>query len=135
MKILIGLFLCFLSLSLCAQTKFTGKFTNGYKGSTVSFTLSKDGTTISDFIFNGHWRCGGAIEHITAGPDSKISVKNGVINASITEPENGGASAFKFSIEGTVNKKQAVLTNCLSFLFRILHSEQCTALPDHRTWR
>ena len=90
------------ALSAAAQQKFTGTFSNGYKGSKVSFVLSADKKTISDFTFIGHWRCSGSIESITAGPEKTFPVKGGLIDVVITDPENGGASAFRFAIKGTV---------------------------------
>lgn len=89
------------------QQKFTGTFSNGYKGGKVSFVLSADKKTISDFTFTGHWRCGGSVESITAGPEKAFPVKNGTVDVVITEPEGGGASAFRFAIRGTVSGRRA----------------------------
>lgn len=89
------------------QQKFTGTFSNGYKGGKVSFVLSADKKTIRDFTFTGHWRCSGSVESITAGPEKAFPVKNGSVDVVITEPENGGASAFRFAIKGAINGKAA----------------------------
>jgi len=101
------LFRSFSAASAFAQQKFTGTFSNGYKGATVSFILSADKKTVTDFTFKGYWRCGGSTESITAGPEKSFRLNNGKIDATIVEPENGGASAFRFSINGTVNGKTA----------------------------
>jgi hypothetical protein len=98
---------CLTALSACGQQKFSGSFSNGYKGAGLSFVLSADKKTIKDFTFTGHWRCGGSVESITAGPEKAFPVKNGVVDVVITDPENGGASAFRFNIKGTVKGNTA----------------------------
>lgn len=99
--------LFFLSLTAFAQKKFTGTFSNGYKGAKLSFILSPNGKEIKDFTFQGYWRCGGSTELITAGPEKSFPVVNGKIKSIIVEPENGGSSAFRFNIEGLLSGKQA----------------------------
>ncbi len=100
-------FACLGALSACGQQQFNGTFSNGYTGAKISFSLSADKKTIKDLTFTGYWRCGGSTEQITAGPEKKIEVKDGVIQAVITEPENGGASAFRFNINGNLKGKSA----------------------------
>lgn len=95
------------SMAAFSQKKFVGTFSNGYKGAKLSFTLAANGTEIKDFTFNGYWRCGGSIESITAGPEKTFPVVNGKINAVIVEPENGGASAFRFHIDGLLSGSKA----------------------------
>lgn len=90
-----------------AQKKFAGTFSNGYTGGKISFVLSKDGREIKDLTFTGHWRCSGSVEQITAGPEKSLKVVNGLINSTIVEPENGGASAFRFAVNGTIKGSQA----------------------------
>ncbi|HEY1024852.1 MAG TPA: hypothetical protein VGE26_06780 [Sphingobacteriaceae bacterium] len=89
------------------QKKFTGIFSNGYKGSKISFMLSADGKQLKDLTFDGHWRCSGSTEQITVGPEKSFRVVNGKVKGVITDPEDGGASAFRFEIDGVVNGKQA----------------------------
>lgn len=98
---------CLTALAGCSQQQFTGTFSNGFKGGRLSFVLSADRKTIKEFTFAGHWRCSGSVESITAGPEKLLPVKNGVIDAVITEPENGGASAFRFAIKGMVKGNTA----------------------------
>ncbi len=93
--------------SAYGQQKFAGSFSNGYKGAKLSFVLSADQKTISDFTFTGYWRCGGSTESIIAGPGKSFPVKNGEVHAVITDPENGGSSAFRFNINGTVKSNTA----------------------------
>ena len=104
-----GLTIALLLLSMVAfsQKKFTGTFSNGYKRAKLSFVLSANGKQIKDFTFNGYWRCGGSTELITAGPEKVFSVVNGKINVVIMEPENGGASAFRFQIDGLLSGNKA----------------------------
>ncbi|WP_207425619.1 hypothetical protein [Pedobacter sp. SYSU D00535] len=106
-KSILFAFLLSFSMISFAQKKFNGTFSNGYKGAKISFELSKDGKTIKNLTFNGYWRCGSSTEQITAGPEKPISVANGVIKSVITDPENGGASAFRFDIQGTVKGNTA----------------------------
>ena len=89
------------------EKKFTGTFSNGYKGAEISFRLSADGKQMNDLTFNGYWRCGGSTEQITAGPEKAFIVKNGRVSGLITEPENGGASAFRFELTAVFAGKQA----------------------------
>jgi hypothetical protein len=101
------LLLAILSCTCFAQKKFTGAFSNGYKGAKLTFTLSADGKQIKDFVFDGYWRCGSSIEHIKAGPDQNFAVVNGKVQGVILDPENGGSSAFRFNLEGTITGKTA----------------------------
>lgn len=105
----IYLILCLISVSFNAfgQKKFVGTFSNGFKGAKLSFTLSADGKQVQNFIFDGYWRCGGSTEHIKAGPEKNFTVVNGKIQGVILDPENGGASAFRFNLEGIINGTQA----------------------------
>ncbi|HSN60389.1 MAG TPA: hypothetical protein VLR49_05620 [Ferruginibacter sp.] len=96
-----------MSLTACGQKKFTGTFSNGYKGAKLSFVLSADEKQIKDFTFTGYWRCGGSTENITAGPEKTFAVTNCEVHGVITDPENGGASAFRFSLDGIIKGKTA----------------------------
>lgn len=89
-------------LSACGQRKFSGKFSNGYTGTTISFAVSKDGHWLTDLVFDGYWRCGGSTEKIKAGPEKRIPIRNGEFHSVITDPENGGSSAFRFALDGSV---------------------------------
>ena len=90
-----------------SQQKFAGSFSNGYKGAKLSFVLSADKKTITGFTFNGYWRCAGSTEHIVAGPQQSFPVNRSEVHAVIKYPENGGASAFRFNIKGTVKSNTA----------------------------
>jgi hypothetical protein len=102
-RYLIVIFISIVALPAYAQQKFTGTFSNGYKGAKLSFILSADKRSISNFTFSGYWRCGGSTENITAGPKRSFPVTNGKVDAVITDPEKGGASAFRFKLNGMVS--------------------------------
>lgn len=93
-----------------AQKKFTGIFTNGYKGAVCTFQLSADGKKIEKFTFKGYWRCSGKTELILAGPEKSIPINNGKFHGKITDPEDGGSTAFRFEIAGEINGKEATGT-------------------------
>ena len=97
------------SLSGCAQSKkkFEGTFSNGMKGAKISFVLSADGKKIEDVTFSGYWRCDGKLENTTVGPDGGFPVTKGKIDGVIVEPEDGGATAFRFEMHGTINGNKA----------------------------
>lgn len=111
MKTMLYLVLLCFSVSACAQKekKFEGTFSNGMKGAKISFILSADGKKLKDLTFQGYWRCDGKLELTTVGPSENKSfpVINGKVDGIIVEPENGGATAFRFELHGTINGKQA----------------------------
>jgi hypothetical protein len=98
---------CMITMVAFGQQKFTGTFSNGYKGAKLSFVLSADKKWIKDLTFTGHWRCGGSTENITAGPEKAFPIKNGQVDAAITDPENGGSSAFRFNLKGLIKGNTA----------------------------
>lgn len=98
-----------LPVLLYAQKKqvWQGKFSNGLKGATITFNISEDGKRLENLTFTGYWRCSGKLEQITMGPEKSYPVKNGRVTGAITEPENGGATAFRFYLDGTIGQKSA----------------------------
>jgi hypothetical protein len=97
----------FLTSFFPAPTNFEGSFSNGMKGAKFTFTLSADGKTMNDITFRGYWRCSGKLDLTTLGPSKGIKVQNGNIDAIVVEPENGGATAMRYELHGTINGKQA----------------------------
>ena len=77
------------------------------KGATISFVLSADGKKAEDVTFSGYWRCGGKLENTTVGPDKAFPIIHGKIDGVISEPENGGATAFRFELHGVITGKKA----------------------------
>lgn len=106
-KIHLVLFLFLAANNNFAQKKFNGTFSNGYKGTKINFQISKDGKSIENLTFNGYWRCDSSTEHIIAGPEIPIPFNKGSFKAIITDPQNGGASAFRFDVIGIVKGNDA----------------------------
>ena len=106
-----SLLVCYMLIAVsgCAQSKkkFTGIISNGMKGDKISFVLSADGKWIEDLTFDGYWRCGGTLEKTMVGPDKRIPVKNGKISGIVVDPENGGATAWRFDIQGIIKGNKA----------------------------
>ena len=98
---------CSISFVACGQQRFSGTVSNGYKGDKISFNLSADKKTITDLTFSGYWRCNGRLESITVGPEKGYAVKNGEVHGVILDPENGGSTAFRFALDGTIKGKTA----------------------------
>lgn len=90
-----------------APKKFTGNLTNGMKGDKISFTLAADGKTVEEVTFSGYWRCGGKLEQITVGPDKGFPVKGNTISGVVVEPPAGGATAWRFELNGEIKGKAA----------------------------
>ncbi|GAB3853555.1 hypothetical protein GCM10028822_22450 [Hymenobacter terrigena] len=90
-------------------TLFKGKFLNGMKGDSLSFVLAPDGKTVSNFTFNGYWRCDGKLERQRAAGPTKgsFTVTNGTIAGRLCEPPNGGATAWCFDVGGQIAGKNA----------------------------
>lgn len=97
---------------ISAQNKpsWQGTFSNGYKGATISFNVSSDGSRLENLTFKGYWKCSGGLEEITIGPDKSYPIQNGRVAGVITEPENGGATAFRFDLNATIGAKSAAGT-------------------------
>jgi len=89
------------------ESTWIGSFSNGYKGATISFDITADGKRLENLTFKGYWRCSGRTEQITMGPDKSYAIQNGVVTGVITEPENGGSSAFRFDLNAVVGSKTA----------------------------
>lgn len=108
--VLTCLFLSLCYASLAQKRAFAGMFSNGMKGATCTFELSADGKSLTNFTFKGYWRCGGKLELMTMGPTKSVKVQNGKFDAVIVEPENGGATAFRFELHGQITGKKATGT-------------------------
>lgn len=90
------------SLSRSGKKHFKGIFSNGMKGDSISFDISEDGTRLENLTFKGWWRCDGKIEHTTAGPEGSFAIRDGKVNDHISEPPNGGSTAWRFDLEATI---------------------------------
>lgn len=86
---------------------YEGTFSNGYKGSKISFNISEDGTKLENLTFDGHWQCNGKLEQTKVGPEKAYSIENGKVDGHITEPEGGGSTAWRFELTATFDGSKA----------------------------
>jgi hypothetical protein len=90
-----------------AGKHFTGSISNGMKGDSISFDVSADGKKLTNLTFKGYWRCSGKLESTTAGPEGSFEIVNGQVGGYISEPPNGGATAWRFDLEAMIAGTQA----------------------------
>lgn len=86
---------------------FAGAISNGMKGDSIFFDVSADGTKMENLTFKGYWRCDGVLEQTTVGPDGDYQINNGKVEGHISEPPNGGASAWRFEVNGEIKESIA----------------------------
>lgn len=87
---------------------FKGPLTGGYKGDSIFFDVSANGKKLENLTFKGHWRCSGKIEQIGAvGPDGSFDIVNGLTKGHISDPPDGGATAWRFEIDAAIKGKSA----------------------------
>jgi hypothetical protein len=90
-----------------AGKHFKGSLSNGMKGDSISFDVSTDGRKLTNLTFKGYWRCSGKLESTTAGPDGSFDIVNGKVNGHISEPPNGGSTAWRFDLTATIEGTKA----------------------------
>lgn len=88
-------------------THWTGTVSNGMKGDKISFDVAPDGKTVSNLTFQGYWRCAGKLEQLTAGPKQALPVQSGKIKGVVVDPPGGGASAWRYELNGAIGKTAA----------------------------
>ena len=86
---------------------FAGAISNGMKGDSIFFDVSADGTKLENLTFKGYWRCDGTLEQTTVGPDGDFQITNGKVEGHISEPPNGGATAWRFEVNGEIKESKA----------------------------
>lgn len=86
---------------------FEGVISNGMKGDKISFDISADGKKLENLTFTGYWRCSGKLEQTTTGPDGAFDIVNGKVSGHISEPPNGGSTAWRFDLDATINGNKA----------------------------
>lgn len=84
-----------------------GSFTNGMKQTFISFDISADGKKLENLTFSGYWRCSGKLEQTVLGPEKSFAVVNNKVDGSISEPEDGGATAIRYEIHATFKGNKA----------------------------
>jgi len=83
-----------------APGPWSGEVTGGYTGNRISFAVSPDGARMEDITFQGHWDCEDGIESTTLGPTAGFSLAGDTISILSVEPEDGGATAQRFDMQG-----------------------------------
>jgi hypothetical protein len=95
------------SASPMTPGRWSGEATGGYTGNRISFTVSADGARMEDITFEGHWDCADGIETATLGPAAAFPLSGDTISVLSVEPENGGATAQRFDMQGRVAEGRA----------------------------
>lgn len=93
--------------TLAKAKHFEGIISNGMKGDKISFDISADGKKLENLTFIGYWRCGGKLESTTTGPDGAFDIVNGKVSGHISEPPNGGSTAWRFDLDATITGNKA----------------------------
>ncbi len=86
---------------------FEGVISNGMKGDKISFDISADGKKLENLTFTGYWRCSGKLEQTTTGPDGAFDIVNGKVSGHISEPPNGGSTAWRFDLNAIIKGNNA----------------------------
>jgi len=87
---------------------FRGALTGGMKGDSIFFDVNATGTKLENLTFKGYWRCNGKLEQErAAGPMGAFSLLKGKVNDHIAEPPDGGATAWRFDLEATIEENTA----------------------------
>lgn len=113
LPVAVGFFLAFTIDSGTANNEppkekhFRGAISNGMKGDSIFFTVSPDSKTLSDLTFKGYWRCSGTLESTTAGPKGSFEINNGKVSGHISEPPDGGSTAWRFQLDANVHDNNA----------------------------
>ncbi len=95
------------SRSETVSRKFRGTFSNGMKGDSIFFNISQDGKRLENLTFKGYWRCNGRLESMLAGPDGSFPIENNRVSGNITEPPDGGSTAWWFELEADLKGSSA----------------------------
>lgn len=94
-----------------AKRHFAGALIGGFKRDSIFFDVSADGKKLENLTFKGHWRCNGKLERIAAvGPDGSFPITKGVAKGYISDPPDGGATAWRFDIDTKITGNTATGT-------------------------
>lgn len=87
---------------------FKGPLVGGLKGDSIFFDVSANGKKLENLTFKGYWRCSGKLERLRAvGPEGTFDIVNGVAKGHISDPPDGGATAWRFDIDATIKGNTA----------------------------
>ena len=93
--------------TLLAVRHFAGAFSNGMKGDSIFFDISADGKRLENLTFKGYWRCSGKLEQTEVGPEGNFNNRNGKVKGHVTEPPNGGSTAWRFELDAAIKPTAA----------------------------
>src|SRR5687768_11828624 len=86
---------------------YAGAISNGMKGDSLFFDVSADGTKLQNLTFKGYWRCSGRLEQTTVGLEGSFAIQNNKVAGHISEPPDGGSTAWRFELEATLQADKA----------------------------
>lgn len=87
---------------------YRGAITGGMKGDSIFFDVTNNGTRLENLTFKGYWRCNGKLEMLrAAGPDGFFTLVNNKVDDHISEPPNGGSTAWRFNLSATIKGNTA----------------------------
>lgn len=99
------------TIESATKKHFKGALIGGFKGDSISFDVSADGKKLENVIFKGYWRCSGKLEQLRAvGPEGFYPINNGVVKGHISDPPDGGSTAWRFDIDAKINANTATGT-------------------------
>jgi len=90
-----------------AVTHYAGALSNGMKGDSIFFDISKDGKRLENLTFKGYWRCSGRLEQTTVGPDGAVPSTGGKVKGHISERPDGGSTAWRFDLQADIQAPKA----------------------------
>lgn len=95
------------NITVVNEKYYKGALTNGMKRDSIFFTVSADNKTLSDLTFKGYWRCAGKLERSFSGPEGSFKIKDGKVNDHISEPPDGGSTAWRFDLDAEIKNDKA----------------------------
>ena len=92
---------------MAKPVRYEGLVSNGYKGDKISFEISADGRKLQNLVFTGYWKCASGLDQISVGPDGSFVIENHKVNGQISEPPDGGSTAWRFELQAQINGEKA----------------------------
>ena len=90
---------------------FKGALVGGLKRDSIFFDVSANRKKLENLTFKGYWRCSGKLEQLRAvGPEGSFDIVNGVAKGHISDPPDGGSTAWRFDIDATIKGATATGT-------------------------
>lgn len=86
---------------------FKGLLTGGMKGDSIFFDVSEDGRKLDNLTFKGYWRCDGKLESSLTGPEGAFDIVNNKVSGHISEPPDGGSTAWRFDLTAEIKGNTA----------------------------